>query len=128
MQLLLRLIVNVLAVGFATWLLDDITLAGGSDTDRFLKLVGVGVIFGLVNWIVRPLVRLVTLPFIVLTLGLLLLVINAFMLLLTSRIADALDLGFHVEGFWTAVLGSIVISLASMVLDLVLPDADRGRR
>lgn len=128
MQLLLGLIVNVLAVGFATWLLDDITLAGGSDTDRFLKLVGVGVIFGLVNWIVRPLVRLVTLPFIVLTLGLLLLVINAFMLLLTSRIADALDLGFHVEGFWTAVLGSIVISLASMVLDLVLPDADRGRR
>lgn len=128
MQLLLGLIVNVLAVGFATWLLDDITLAGGSDTDRFLKLVGVGLIFGLVNWIVRPLVRLVTLPFIVLTLGLLLLVINAFMLLLTSRIADALDLGFHVEGFWTAVLGSIVISLASMVLDLVLPDADRGRR
>lgn len=127
MQLLLRLVVNVLAVGLATWLLDDITLHGGTDTDRFLKLVGVGIIFGLVNWIVRPLVRLLTLPFIVLTLGLLLVVINALMLLLTSRIAEALELGFHVEGFWTAVLGSIVISLCSMVLDVVLPDVPDRR-
>ncbi len=125
MQLLLSLIVNVLSVGLATWLLDDITLTGGSDTDRFLRLVVVGAIFGLVNWIIRPLVRLVALPFIVLTLGLLLIVINAFMLMLTSAIAGALDVGFHVEGFWTAVLGSIVISLASMVLDVVLPDPDR---
>lgn len=125
MRLLLSLVVNVLSVGFATWLLDGITLDGGSDTDRFVRLVVVGAIFGLVNWIVRPLVRFVTLPFIVLTLGLLLIVINAFMLLLTSRIAEAFDVGFHVDGFWTAVLGSIVISLAAMVLDLVLPDADR---
>lgn len=125
MRLLLSLVVNVLSVGFATWLLDGITLHGGDDTDRFVRLVVVGAIFGLVNWIVRPLVRLLTLPFIVLTLGLLLIVINALMLMLTSAIAGALDLGFHVDGFWTAVLGSIVISLASMVLDFVLPDADR---
>jgi putative membrane protein len=124
-RLLLSLVVNVLAVGFATWLLDGITLDGGSDSDQLVRLVVVGAIFGLVNWIVRPLVRFVALPFIVLTLGLLLIVINALMLMLTSSIAGALDLGWHVDGFWTAVLGSIVISVAAMVLDLVLPDPDR---
>lgn len=128
MGLVLRVVINALALGVAVWLLEDITLDGGSDTGRFVKLLVVGVIFGLVNWIVRPLVRFVTFPFIILTLGLLLLVINAFMLLLTSRLAGLLGLGFHVDGFWTAVLGSIVISLASMVLDLVLPDVDRERR
>ena len=63
---------------------------------------------------VRPIVNLLSLPLIILTLGLMLLVVNALMLLLTSKIADSLDLGFHVDGFWTALWGSIVISIASL--------------
>jgi putative membrane protein len=74
---------------------------------------------------VRPVVRFFSLPLIVLTLGLLLLVINALMLLLTSKIAEVLDLGFHVEGFWVALFGSIVISLASMLLEALLPERRR---
>ena len=125
MKLLTRLVVNALALGVAVWLFDGITLTGGSDTDKLVKLVVVGAIFGLISSFVRPVVKFLSLPLIVLTLGLMLLVINALMLLLTSKIADTVDLGFHVDGFWVALFGSIVISLASMVLEAVFPSRDR---
>lgn len=127
MRLLTWLVVHAAALGVATWLLAGITLDGSSDVDRAVKLVVVGAIFGLVTAVVRPIVRLLSLPLIILTLGLALLVINALMLLLTSAVAGGLHLGFHVSGFWAALLGSIVISVASMVLEAVLPDADRRR-
>ncbi len=92
-----------------------------------LELLVVGAVFGAVTAVVRPVVRFFTFPVIVLTLGLALLVINALMLMLTSGISGALGLGFHVDGFWTALGGSIVISLASMALHAVLPDTDRRR-
>lgn len=125
MKFLVWLVGNALALGVAVWLFDGITLSAASDTDRFLKLLVVGAIFGTVTAIVRPVVRFVSFPLIILTLGLMLLVINALMLLLTSAIADSVNLGFHVDGFWTALLGSIVISIASMVLAAVLPDSER---
>ena len=125
MKILVWLVVNALALGAAVWLFDGITLTGGGDTDRFVKLVVVGAIFGAITAVVRPVVKFVSLPLIILTLGLMLLVINALMLLLTSAIADSVDLGFHVDGFWTALFGSIVISIASMVLATVLPDGER---
>ena len=80
-----------------------------------------GVIFGLVTSFIRPIVNFVSIPLIVLTLGLMLLVVNALMLMLTSWIAGQLDLGFHVDGFWVALGGSIVISLASAILEALLP-------
>ena len=67
---------------------------------------------------------LFTLPLFIVTLGLFTLVVNALMLLLTSWLADQLDLSFHVDGFWTAVLGGLVVSVVSWALHLVLPDAD----
>ena len=73
----------------------------------------------------RPIVNLISLPLIVLTFGLMLLVVNALMLMLTSGISGGLNLGFHVDGFWTALFGSIVISLASMVLESIFRRADR---
>lgn len=125
MKLLTWLAVNALALGTAVWLFDGITLTGSSDTDKIVTLVVVGAIFGLVTSFVRPIVNLLSLPLIILTLGLMLLVVNALMLLLTSKIADSFDLGFHVDGFWTALFGSIVISIASMVLEAVFPDPKR---
>jgi putative membrane protein len=119
------LVVNALALGAAIWLFDGITLRGATTTDRVVTLVVVGGIFGLVSSVVKPVLKVLSLPFIILTLGLLLLVINALMLLLTSWIAGQLDLGFHVSGFWVAVFGSIVISLAGMVLNALMPDGDR---
>jgi putative membrane protein len=115
------LVVNTLAVGAAVWLFDGITLSGDTETDQFVTLVIVGAIFGVVTSFVRPIVNVVSIILIILTLGLMLLVINALMLLLTSWIADQAGLGFHVDGFWAALGGSIVISLASMVLEAVLP-------
>lgn len=125
MKLLTWLVVNALALGAAVWLFAGITLTGATTTDRVVTLVVVGAIFGLITSFVRPIVRFLSLPLIILTLGLMLLVINALMLLLTSKIAGAFSLGFHVDGFWTALFGSIVISLASMVLESLFPHHDR---
>ena len=128
MKLLVWLVVNALALGAAVWLFAGITLRQGTGGQVLLELLVVGAVFGAVTAVVRPVVRFVSLPLIVLTLGLALLVINALMLLLTSAISGSLGLGFHVDGFWTALGGSIVISLASMVLHAILPDTDRPRR
>jgi putative membrane protein len=125
MKFLIWLVVNALALGVAVWLFDGISLSASNDTNAFVTLVVVGAIFGVITSFVRPIVRLLSLPLIILTLGLMLLVINALMLMLTSWIAEQLDLGFHVDGFWVALWGSIVISLASLVLEAILPHPDR---
>jgi putative membrane protein len=123
MRFLTWLVVNAVALGVAAWLFAGISLSG---QDQVVSLIVVGAIFGVITSVVRPVVRFVSLPLIVLTLGLMLVVINALMLLLTSAIADGLGIGFHVDGFWTAVWGSIVISICLMVLESVLP-ARRAR-
>jgi putative membrane protein len=114
--------VNAVALAAAAWLLDGITVTGDRAGGRLVTLLVVGVIFGLVNGFVRPVVKLLSLPFILLTLGLLIFVINACMLLLTSWLAGLLDVGFHVDGFWTAGLGAIIVSIVLWLLDLLLPD------
>jgi putative membrane protein len=114
--------VNALALAVAVWLLPGIQLTGATTSEQVIGLVVVALVFGLVNAIVRPVVALLSLPFIILTLGLLLLVINALMLLLTSWIAGQLGAGFHVDSFWTAVVGAVVITLATWALEIVIPD------
>jgi putative membrane protein len=121
-RFLIRVVVNALALAVAAWLFNGIEVTGSDTGKQALTLLAVGLVFGLVNAFVAPIVKLLSLPFIILTLGLLLLVINALMLLLTSKIAGALDLGFHVDGFWTAVWGSIVISITSAILGAVFRD------
>ena len=116
MTFLIRLVVNAVALGVAAWLFEGIRVGGTDTQDRALTLLVVALIFGLVNAFITPVVKLLSLPFIILTLGLLLLVINALMLLLTSRLAEAFDLDFTVDGFWAAVFGSIVISIVGAVL------------
>jgi putative membrane protein len=117
---LIRVLVNALALGAAAWLFEGIEVQGTDTSEQVLTLLGVALIFGLLNAVVAPVVKLLSLPFIVLTLGLLLLLINAFFLWLTSEIAQALDLGFRVDGFWTTVFGALVISVVSMVLNAFL--------
>lgn len=124
MRILAWLVVHALALGAAIWLFDDITLTTDDRVDFWIQLVLTGAVFGLVSSFVKPVVQVLSLPLIILTLGLMLLVINALMLMLTSKLADTLDLGFHVEGFWTAVGGAIVISIAGVILDAVVPGRD----
>ena len=117
---MLRVLVNAAALTLAAWLFDGIRVGGEDSAARLLTLLGVGAILGLVNVVVAPVVKLLSLPFIVVTLGLFLLVINALLLLLTSRIGQALDLSFEVHGFWTAVGGALVVSIAASILHRLL--------
>lgn len=119
-----KTIANAGALAVAIWLLHDITLTGGSTGRKALTLILVALLFGLVNFLVKPVVKLLTLPLFILTLGLITLVVNALMLLLTSWLADVLNLSFHVDGFWTAVLGGLIVSIVSWALNVVLPDED----
>lgn len=122
MRFLIWVTVNALALAAATALLDGIRLTGDTRQDQVITLILVALIFGVVNAVISPVVKLLSLPFIILTLGLLLFVINALMLMLTGWLAQAFGLGFEVDGFWTAVLGAIIITIATWVLELVLPD------
>ncbi|MEU2420422.1 phage holin family protein [Streptomyces sp. NPDC007851] len=119
-----KTIANAGALAVAVWLLDKITLTGDSTAKKVWTLVLVALVFGLVNFLVKPIVQILTFPLFILTLGLITLVVNALMLLLTSWVCDKLDLSFHVEGFWTAVLGGLIISIVSWALNMILPDSD----
>ncbi|MFJ6939273.1 phage holin family protein [Streptomyces sp. NPDC101132] len=121
---LVKTIANAGALAVAIWLVDDITLTGDSTGGKALTLLLVALVFGLVNLLVKPVVKLLSLPLFILTLGLFTLVVNALMLLLTSWLADKLNLDFHVEGFWTAVVGGLIISVVSWALNVLLPDND----
>jgi putative membrane protein len=120
-RFLVWVVVNAAALAVAAALLDGITLTGATDGDRVVTLVLVALVFGVVNAVVRPVVKLLSLPFILLTLGLLIFVINALMLLLTSWLSGQLGLGFHVDGFFTAIVGAVIVMVATWVLELVLP-------
>ncbi|WP_327116732.1 phage holin family protein [Streptomyces sp. NBC_01341] len=119
-----KTLANAGALAVAIWLLQDITLTGDDTGREVLTLILVALLFGLVNFVVKPVVKLLTLPLFILTLGLITLVVNALMLMLTSWLADVVDLNFHVDGFWTAVLGGLIISVVSWALNVVLPDED----
>lgn len=114
MRIILRILINAVALWAAASVIDGITLS--SD---LVSILIVALAFGIVNAFVRPLAQLLSFPFIVVTLGLFTLVINAAMLLLTDFLTDRFD----VDGFFNAVLGSLVISLVSWVFSLVLTDA-----
>ncbi|KNE82592.1 MULTISPECIES: phage holin family protein [Streptomyces] len=117
-----KTLANAAALAVAIWLLKDITLTGDSTGGKALALFLVALIFGVVNIVVKPVVQLLSLPLFILTLGLFTLVVNALMLMLTSWLADLVDLPFHVEGFWTAVLGGLIISVVSWAVNMMLPD------
>ncbi|MEU3981521.1 phage holin family protein [Streptomyces sp. NPDC026672] len=119
-----KTIANACALAVAVWLLDKITLTGDGTGKKIGTLILVALVFGLVNFLVKPIVKVLTFPLFILTLGLITLVVNALMLLLTSWVCDKLDLSFHVDGFWTAVLGGLIISIVSWALNVVLPDAE----
>lgn len=119
---LLKTIANAVALAVAVWLLADITVSGDSTSDRTITLLLVALIFGVVNVVVKPIAKVLSFPVLILTLGLFALVINALMLMLTSWLADQFDVGFHVEGFGTALLGGLIVSIVSWAMEMVLPD------
>jgi len=120
MDRIIQILINAAALYVAELLVPGIIFTG-----EWWKLLVVAFIFGLVNTFIRPILRIVTFPISIMTLGLFLFVINALMLLLVSLISAELDLGFQVTDFLAALLGSIVISLVGLALSLVI---GTGRR
>jgi putative membrane protein len=120
MPFLVRLLVNAAALWVATRIVPGVTFDGGP-----LPMLGVALVFGMLNASLRPLAKILTFPLIIVTLGIFALVINGLMLWLTSSLSSTLGFGFHVSGFWAAFWGALVVSLVSLVLSLLIRDPSR---
>ncbi|MEU7615088.1 phage holin family protein [Micromonospora rifamycinica] len=119
--LLIRLGSTAVAFWLATLLIPGITLDTDSAGEAIVTLVLVSVIFGVVNAVLQPIIKTVGCGFYLLTLGLIALVVNGLLFLLTSWIADQADLPFHVDGFWPeAVLGALLVGIVTWILGAVL--------
>jgi putative membrane protein len=121
-RFILRWIINAVAIFLAIRFVPGISMGGG-----WLAIVWIALIFGLVNAFLRPLLKLLTCPLIILTLGLFTLIINTFLLWLTAQIGQMFGLQMTIAGFWPAFLGGLVISIVSIVLSMILRDELRGR-
>jgi putative membrane protein len=113
MRFVMRLLINAAALWAAVRLVPGIRFTGSLPS-----LLGIALVFGVLNAIVRPVLILLSLPLLLLTLGLFTLVLNAFVLWLTSAFSAALGLGFEVRGFSAAFIGAIVVSVVSIVLSI----------
>lgn len=120
MKIIIKILVVAAALWAATQFVDGITVSAGTPVKEIGTLVAVALVFGIVNAVLKPIIATLGCAFYILTLGLFALVVNAGLLLLTSWIAEQLRLPFHVEGFWAAFWGAIVIGLVSWLLDLIL--------
>jgi putative membrane protein len=128
MKILIRFLVIAAALGVAAWLVPGIVLTGHSDVKKVETLLIVALVFGVVNILLKPIIKTVGCAFYVLTLGLIAIVVNGLLLWLTSYIAyDKLHEPFHVLGFAAAVEGALVVAVISFIAHLVIPD-DGDRR
>lgn len=123
LSLIVRLVVNAIALWIAAAIIDGVEIESASTAEQVITLIVVAAIFGVINTVVRPIVKLLSLPAYLLTLGLFTFIVNALMLWLTSWIAGLLDVPFHVDGFWpAAILGALVVSFVSWLLNILLPN------
>lgn len=120
----IQTVINGLALWIAAWAVPGITFGDNMGTANTVLTVGiVALIFGVINALVRPIAALLSLPFIILTLGLFIFVLNAAMLQLTSWLAGVFDLAFHVdEFFWDAIWGALIITFVSLLLGFLKTD------
>jgi len=126
---LVKIVINGLALWLAGVIVPGIHIGEqGNTSSTVATVLVVAIIFGIVNVLLRPILTLLSLPFIIFTLGLFLLVVNAILLQLTSWVSGNLDLAFHVDHFfWDAILGGLIIAIVASILNAVIPDRDRAR-
>lgn len=122
-NLLLRLIVNAVALWIAAWVVPGISL-GGQGTEAIQTVLTVALIFGVINALIRPIIKFLTCPFYVLTLGLFTFIMNALMLMLTGNIAGEVGQAFSVANFEAAFWGGIVISIVSFLLSIFTDNSE----
>ena len=123
MHVLWRLVINALALWVATQVVNGITFKGD-----WLLLVGVSLVFGVLNVVLRPILKFLTLPFFIVTLGLFTFVLNAFMLWLTGVVSMALGFGFDVDGPGAALVGGLVVTVVSFALSLFVKTNDKKKK
>lgn len=124
-SLIIRVIVNALALWAAVFLIDGIHVDAQDTTGQIFVYLAVGAIFGVVNAIIKPIVKTVGCMFYALTLGLIGLVVNALLFLLTGAIAEVLEIPFRIDGFWDAFFGAIVVAVVSFLISIFLPDGKK---
>lgn len=118
---MLRVLINALAIWLADLVLDGLEVVGGEDTaTTVVVFLVVALVFGIVNAVVKPIVKLFSLPLYILTLGLFTLVVNALMLSLVGWLSERTDYGLRIHSFWAAVVGALIISVVSFVLNVAL--------
>src|SRR5262245_51425009 len=120
MWFVIRVIINAIALWVTTALIPGVDLETGSDWEKFWTLLLVGLIFGIVNAVLKPIAFVLGFPLYVLTLGLFALVVNALLFWFTGWLSESLDLSFHVDGFWPAFWGAIIMAIVSWLLSLGL--------
>jgi len=122
MKLLLRILIPAAALGVAHLLDSGIELTGTSTWSKVGTLIVVALIFGVVNAVLKPVVKTVGCLFYVLTLGLVGLVVNGLLLWLWSWVAGELSVPFHITGFWPAFWGAIIVGIVGWILNLIFDD------
>jgi len=122
MKLVLRILIVAAALGIAHLVISGIQLQGGSDWSKAGTLIAVALIFGIVNAVIKPVVKTVGCVFYLLTLGLIGLVVNGLLLWLCSWVAGKLSLPFHITGFWPAFWGAIIVGVVAWLLNLVFDE------
>ncbi|GMV34184.1 MAG: hypothetical protein DCC59_10000 [Chloroflexi bacterium] len=122
-KFIIRWLINAVGLYAAVWIVPGIEYLGD-----WAGILWLALIIGLLNALVRPLLKFLTCPLIILTLGLFTLVINTVMLLLTRTIGQSLGIGLSVDGFWSALLGSLVMSVVSIVMSVVFRDELKGKK
>ena len=123
MKLLIRWVVSTLALFAAAYLIPGIRV---EDPNAWMVYAMMALILGLVNAVIRPLLKLLSCPLIILTLGIFVLVFNGASFLLAARIAEALGVGFYVDGFLSALLGALIVSVISVFFNIFLKDRNEG--
>lgn len=127
MGFLIRLVITAIALWVTTLIVPGVEVTGRTGADTALTLIVVALIFGVVNAVLKPVIKVFGCVFYLLTLGLFALVVNALLFLLTDWIAGGLDLPFHVDGFWAAFWGAIVMAVVSWLISVVVPDRLENR-
>lgn len=122
MGFVLRVLISGAAIWFATLVLPGLTVVGADTTAGTIGVILlVALVFGIINAVVKPIVKVLAFPVYVLTLGLFTIVVNALMLWLTAWITERSEWGLRIDNFGTAVLGALIVSIVSFVLALIIP-------
>ena len=120
MTIVLRILVSAAALAVAAWVVPGIVVSGNTNAAKAETLLVVAIIFGIINMLLKPIIKTIGCAFYVLTLGLVAIVVNGLLLWLASWVAGKLNLPFHITGFWPAFWGAIIIGVVSWLLSITL--------